>query len=365
VADVVALRGTTDGTTVRARTDGPAVRGRTDGPAVRVHTDGPAGRLAEMASIIRGAGLDGLVRPASQPVDVPSVTNEILPVVAALRPLLPWGGLRRGSTIAVPDAAAPPGSGQFRAAGVRGDAPSAGRDVPPDGAASGRAHSGPVAREDGAGPPRGRAHLSVVPPAVAPVAAAVPALVGQLARGAGGAPVPVGATSALLALLSAASAGGSWCAVVGLPAFGARAAGEFGICLERLVLVPHPGADWPMVVAALLDGFDLVVVGAPGVVAAAVANRLSARARQRGSVLVATGAWAGAELTLTPVDNVWHGLGQGRGRLVGRELTLAVHGRGAAARPRYAQLTLPAAADPAAGEPATGTEPAALTAVGA
>ncbi len=357
MADVVALRGTTDGTAVRAHTDGTAVRGR---------TDSAASRLAEMASIIRGAGLDGLVRPASQPVDVPSVTNEILPVVAALRPLLPWGGLRRGSTIAVPDAAAPPGSGQLRAAGGRGDAPSAGRDVPPDGVASGRGHPGPLAREDGAGTSRGRAHLSVVPPAAAPV----PALAGQFARGGGGAPVPVGATSALLALLSAASAGGSWCAVVGLPAFGARAAGEFGICLERLVLVPHPGADWPMVVAALLDGFDLVVVGAPGVVAAAVANRLSARARQRGSVLVATGAWAGAELTLTPADNVWHGLGQGRGRLVGRELTLAVHGRGAAARPRYAQLTLPATADPAAtataaGEPATGAEPAALAAVGA
>jgi hypothetical protein len=52
--------------------------------------------------------------------------------------------------------------------------------------------------------------------------------------------------------------------VVGLPALGAVAAVEqHGVPLERLVLVPHPGPDWPTVVAALLDGLDMVVVAAP------------------------------------------------------------------------------------------------------
>ncbi len=152
-------------------------------------------------------------------------------------------------------------------------------------------------------------------------------------------PVP-GATSVLFALLSAASAGGSWCAVVGLPSLGALAAAESGICLERLVLVPNPGPEWPAVVAALLDGFDVVVVGVPGPVGASVASRLSARARQRGSVLVATGEWSGAELVLSPVDSTWEGLGQGRGRLVRRELTISARGRGSASRPRYTRLVL-------------------------
>jgi hypothetical protein len=152
-----------------------------------------------------------------------------------------------------------------------------------------------------------------------------------------------GATSVLFALLSAASAGGCWCAVVGLPALGAVAAGESGISLERLALVPYPGPEWPAVVAALLDGFDLVVAAPPGRVGADVTSRLSARARQRGSVLLAAGAWAGAELVLTPTGGTWEGLGQGRGRLRRRELTVVAQGRGAATRPRYAQLQLPAA----------------------
>jgi hypothetical protein len=346
VAEVVPLRGHTGG----GRADGGRIDGgRIDGGRIDGgrpsggHTgggradggraSGSAARLAEVATVIRGAGLDGLVRPASQPVDAPSTTNEILPVIPALRPLLPWGGLRRGSTIAVAGAA-----GQLR----------------PDPAGGQPSTSLPKtrrreARQRGVDQPAPR--LRVVPDApVAPEAQAEPS----------------GATSALLCLLSAASAGGSWCAVVGLPALGAVAAGEFGVSLDRLALVPYPGPDWPAVVAALLDGFDLVVAGAPGPVAGAVASRLSARARQRGSVLVATGEWSGAEVTFTPVASAWAGLGQGRGRLVRRELTVAAQGRGAAARTRYAQLVLPPTTVPATTAPESEAgEQLALEAVGA
>jgi hypothetical protein len=143
-----------------------------------------------------------------------------------------------------------------------------------------------------------------------------------------------GSTSLLLALLSAASRSGSWCAVVGMPALGALAAAESGIVLDRLALVPNPGPEWPTVVAALIDGVDVVVAAVPGPVAAAVAGRLAARARQRGSVLMPYGRWDGADVTLQVTHGGWEGLGAGRGRLRRHEITVVARGRGAAARPK-------------------------------
>jgi hypothetical protein len=150
-----------------------------------------------------------------------------------------------------------------------------------------------------------------------------------------------GATSLLFALVAEASAAGSWCAAVGLPRLGLVAAAEVGVAVERFALVPHPGPDWAAVVAALIDGVDIVVVATPGSVAAPVASRLTARARQRGAVLVPVGQWPGADLTLAVTGTTWHGLGQGRGRLRSRELEVYVQGRGAAARGRRATLWLP------------------------
>ncbi len=153
---------------------------------------------------------------------------------------------------------------------------------------------------------------------------------------------PAGGTSLLLALLAGASRAGSWCAIVGVPTLGALAAAEAGIDLARLALVPEPGPEWPTVVAALLDGVDVVVAAAPGLVPATVARRLAARARQRGSVLMPYGGrWEGADLLVEAVRGGWRGLGQGRGRLRGRELVISARGRGGAARPVQARIWLP------------------------
>jgi hypothetical protein len=150
-----------------------------------------------------------------------------------------------------------------------------------------------------------------------------------------------GGTSLLLALLAAASRAGSWCAVVGVPELGALAAAESGIALDRLALVPNPGPEWPTVVAALIDGVDVVVTAVPGPVSASIAGRLAARARQRGSVLVPFGRWVGADVTLQVVRGRWDGLGAGHGRLRRREVTIAACGRGAAARPREITVWMP------------------------
>jgi hypothetical protein len=155
-----------------------------------------------------------------------------------------------------------------------------------------------------------------------------------------------GATSLLFALLAAASGAGSWCAVVGVPALGVVAAAEAGIALDRLALVPNPGPDWTTVVAALLDGVDIVVAAPPGPIAPSVATRLAARARQRGSVLMSYGRWDGADITFDAVRGVWHGLEQGRGRLRCRQVTVVARGRGAAAAPKRTEIWWPAPSGP-------------------
>jgi hypothetical protein len=200
----------------------------------------------------------GLVRRASDRVD--QTVERSLPVVPALRPLLPGGGLRRGSTVAINGQTSIPGTG---------------------------------------------------------------------------------ATSLLFAVLAEASAAGSWCAVVGLPRLGLVAAAEAGVAIERLALLPHPGPDWVDTVGALLDGLDIVAVGVPGGVVPRLAARITARARQRGAVLVVVGTWPGADVTLQITAATWHGLGTGVGRLRRREVEVVASGRGAATRLRRARLWLP------------------------
>src|SRR4051812_29378484 len=120
------------------------------------------------------------------------------------------------------------------------------------------------------------------------VAALEPLLPDGLRRGStvaveGGA----GATSLAVTLAVAASAAGSWTAVVGAPSLGLLAVTELGVVPERLLVVPEPPRDaWSSVVAALLDAVDVVLV-APGRVAPGEARRLTARAREREVVLVA------------------------------------------------------------------------------
>ena len=150
-----------------------------------------------------------------------------------------------------------------------------------------------------------------------------------------------GSVSLLFALLSEATAQGSWAAVVGLPGLGLVAAAESGVEIGRLALVPDPGGDPVGVIAALLDGVDLVVVGGPHRLLESDARRLSTRARHRGSVLVPFGEWPGAEVRLRCAQGRWRGVGDGHGYLREREVTVQAGGRGAASRPRSCRLLLP------------------------
>jgi hypothetical protein len=157
-----------------------------------------------------------------------------------------------------------------------------------------------------------------------------------------------GATTLALTLAVAASAAGSWTAVVGAPSLGLASAVEVGIAPERLlVLAEVPRDAWATVVAALLDAVDLVLVSAPRV-ALGDARRLTARARERGAVIVVLPRggeewWpVGADVRLNVGATSWTGpVGGGAGRLMGRRVEVVSGGRGAADQARRAALWLP------------------------
>ena len=159
-----------------------------------------------------------------------------------------------------------------------------------------------------------------------------------------GTTIAAGSTSLALALLARASATGSWCAAVGIPHLGMRAAYETGMVLERFALIPHPGSQWASIVAALIDGVDAVLLQGPKHVSRRDAERLTARARERGAVLLllGSGSWAAPlHLRLSVAAQEWHGLGTGHGHLTARRMEIVVDGRGAARRMRRTWLWLP------------------------
>lgn len=140
-----------------------------------------------------------------------------------------------------------------------------------------------------------------------------------------------GSASLLLGLAAAACRDGAWCVVLGLPDLGLAAAAEIGLPLDRVALVPKPGADTPAVLAAAIDGFDVVVVGNVPHLVDRDRRQLSSRLRHREAVLLSTQPWPGAELVLSVTESRWTGVGEGDGSLRGRELGVRVGGRGAVA----------------------------------
>ncbi len=169
------------------------------------------------------------------------------------------------------------------------------------------------------------------------------------ALAAGGVYAVENSTTLALGLLQGPSAAGAWCAVVGVPDLGVDAAAGLGIDLDRLVLVPHPGAQWLSVVSALVDVVSVVLVrppapgagGATSRVGDAAASKLASRLRQRQAVLVSLGDWPRSDARLTVSESNWAGIGAGFGRLTARQVTVSSASRSWAGRARSRRLWLP------------------------
>lgn len=183
-----------------------------------------------------------------------------------------------------------------------------------------------------------------------------------------GVTVWVGASTWLaMALAAGPSAAGSWTVAVGLPSLGVVAAAEVGVDLRRLALVEVEVGQWATAVAAAIDSVDVVVAGVPAGLQATVARRLSARARERRSVLIvverpgaasAGPAWPErADLRLQVERWWWTGLGAGDGHLLRRRATVTVNGREAGGRRRQVDLSMPPGPATVVGERAPSFQP--------
>ncbi|HEY9378404.1 MAG TPA: hypothetical protein VIQ02_15100 [Jiangellaceae bacterium] len=175
-----------------------------------------------------------------------------------------------------------------------------------------------------------------VQPELLPV---LPALHGVMPGLRRGQVVSVDGVGALpLALAAGVSAGGGWCAAVGMPDLGVLAAVAMGVDSQRLLLVDEPGERWPEIVATMLGAVDLVLLRPPVSPSAVQVRRLTAHARRHGAVLVVTGPWEGAQVRLRVASSLWTGLTDGHGHLRGRRVQIVAEGKGP---PRRAWLWLP------------------------
>lgn len=119
-----------------------------------------------------------------------------------------------------------------------------------------------------------------------------------------------------LAFLTEASQAGSWCSIIGCPAFGAEAAARLGIALDRCVLLPHPGDDAFALAGALSEVTQVTLLAVPDRAPAGAAERLSARLREHGSALVVSNSeWPRPAASLSVTGSHWEGLDAGFGAL--------------------------------------------------
>jgi hypothetical protein len=183
-------------------------------------------------------------------------------------------------------------------------------------------------------------------PVVDPLVSLLPD--GGLVRGKAVACGGVAAMSLAVSLAVAATASGSWLAVVGVPTLGLEAAEEFGIPLERVVGVDLPTSDdnerWAELVAATFDGFEVVITAVPRRLNAVLARRVQARMQSRQAVMITVGG-AGpfsADVELHADEPRWEGVAAGWGHLRGRRVAVSSSGR-RVPRPHRVSLWLPGA----------------------
>ncbi len=155
-----------------------------------------------------------------------------------------------------------------------------------------------------------------------------------------------GGWSLAMAIMAEALGAEGWLALVGAPDIGLVAASEFGVRLDRVLVVETPPLhQWPTVVASLLEAVDVVAIAPDGRVGPRDARRLHARAREQGSVLLhldgATTWPTAVDLSLGVTSAQWDGLGWGHGCLRSRRATVVSTGRRSAAKQATADVWLP------------------------
>jgi hypothetical protein len=145
------------------------------------------------------------------------------------------------------------------------------------------------------------------------------------------------AMSMALLVVSAATQDGSWLAVVGVSDFGLMSACEQGVALQRTVLVTPTDnkKDWISTVAAVADGFDVMMLEVPRDVSESDARRIQTRIQARRNVLVLVETSRHTtprsvfqpDVVLHTATTKWDGIECGAGYVQGRHIDVTVSGR--------------------------------------
>ena len=171
--------------------------------------------------------------------------------------------------------------------------------------------------------------VTLTPPTPAPITELLPD--GDLPVGAA---VTVQDSTFLMCWLLGATQGGRWIALVGWPELSPLAMSEADVNLERVFVVPNVGVRAAAVLAALIDGCEIVVAGPRLTLTLTPSEqrRLLARARQHGSTLLSPLAWEGAAMTFDVERTKWSGLDHGDGWMREAQLTVVRHSNAGGAR---------------------------------
>ncbi len=155
-----------------------------------------------------------------------------------------------------------------------------------------------------------------------------------------------GSWGVAMALLASGLGQEGWVAIVGLPTFNLAAAAQYGLRLDRVLLVDEPGPGrLATVLATLLEAVDIVVLSPQNRVGARDARRLVGRAREQESILfhLDGGATWPTKLNLSLSTSIvgWEGLGQGHGHLRSRQVRVQAQGRRGSSQKVSVDVLLP------------------------
>ena len=134
-------------------------------------------------------------------------------------------------------------------------------------------------------------------------------------------------TSVMWALIAHATQRDHWVASVGNDHLGFSAAIDYGVSIDRVLVVPRTGSWW-QVVSAFVDVVSVVVFHPHGPLPSPTSrDALLARARERGVAILVRGDWPHPHARIGVEATRWSGLGQGDGVLTSQDLTLSYHPR--------------------------------------
>ncbi|TQK75772.1 hypothetical protein FB389_0407 [Rarobacter incanus] len=145
---------------------------------------------------------------------------------------------------------------------------------------------------------------------------------------------------ALAEVMSVRTESPRWAAIFGEPTFGFERACQQGVDLSRVVVIPKITGDTDRVMAAAIDGIDIIVCGQHVEFTAAQQRRIAARIRKRGCFLLSLRPWNGADVSVSVSGRQWRGLESGHGWITSATTAVRRVGRGAYAQPMQASFDL-------------------------